>query len=300
MADLARVVAATASKVLRIAPHPEAGGAGWTSLEAATAAFAEAAQSPPAEGEFLGVTWPRIELQGRLVSPGVPVVATSHEAEAEDASYRYDGQTLWREAGGVVAAAGLPRPPADEAVRPALLWFDHSARWVVRGPELEVDDLFGSLRLPLAPETLSRLLVRGRRAEPTVVDGIAAEGATLPPTVRVARPTPVVEATTLATPATLLGTRPDLADVATHGDTVEAKGRWGRVVWRTEEVADGFVLHRQDGTFPYRRLELRLTSSAVAITAAVDPSLDPLAPGNRGRLVFDLRAMLTEAPPEGV
>ena len=72
--------------------------------------------------------------------------------------------------------------------------------------------------------------------------------------------------------------------------------RWylviGAVVFSFTEDQDGWQLDRQAGAYAYTRLSLMRRGDALWLRGVLDATMDPLAPGMRERLAFDLRADL--------
>jgi hypothetical protein len=260
----------------------------WCGVDEAAREMAEllGVQAEPAEA-FGGRWWAAFH-EGVVVAPGVPVAVSAEEQLAPGGAYRLNSRGAVLREGGSGEAPELERRHAVSAPRAELVWFDDNARHVVWGGQLLVDDLFSRLELPATRARLDHLLVRRLRLDGRLLDGIR-EGENA----GAARLTVQAPAGPAIDPGQLLRARLDLTQV--------------------EELEDGWIARHVDGS----ELRFRLVDAAGAtwrvlcaddprgiaslrvdpeqVVAELAPTLDPLRPGWRTRLAFDLRADLTAA-----
>lgn len=246
----------------------------------------------PARG--FGGRWPVVSTPEWLVAPAVPLVVSRHGGDGVDAAYELRGETIWREAGGVEARLielgddnACPGEPFD------LLWFGESERWVLRRAMLVIDDLFAEVELPATRALLEKLLVRGRRLEPAVLDGLSFDAPTGRARLAVRRPAALTSPDTSPDPEKLFLARADVERVARRGDLLELVTAHGdRAVFSCREEANGWRATLEEGNYPLTGFSLRILGDVLELSADLDARLDPLAPGLRGRLAFDLRSDL--------
>ena len=94
-------------------------------------------------------------------------------------------------------------------------------------------------------------------------------------------------------PAAVLGRRVDIRRVERRGDEITAETRRdATVMFRLVEEPRGWRLFTWDGDYPFRTLALHERAGSLSYSATLGPELDPLGPGIRGRLAFDLRSDL--------
>jgi hypothetical protein len=245
-------------------------------------------------GEAFGSVWPYLHAGGRVAAPGLPVVVGSNAEDAPDGCYRCSGRTVWREAGGEHRAMIDLGSESPQPGRPFdLLWFGDRMRCVVSDGRLEVEDLFSTLRTAVTHERLKSWLVQGMRVESRVLDGVKLAAAGEPPTIEVRRPTELVAGGRIPGPVELLGGGAGVASSSRTGDEIALTTEDDRrVVFTVAEHRDGWQAYRWDGEYPYRALILQRDERGVSLTATLDASLDPLAPGVRVQVAFDLRSDL--------
>jgi hypothetical protein len=174
-----------------------------------------------------------------------------------------------------------------------LLWFADRARYLVAGGRLEVEDLFSLLRMGVTRARLKGWLVRDMGVDERVLDDVHIPAQEDRPTIEVRRPRELVAGGRQPTPEELLGVRSGALKARRAGDqiTVTTEGD-RRVVFTVAEERHGWKAVRWDGEFPYRVVALRCGERAVSLTATLDEGLDPLAPGVRSQVAFDLRSDL--------
>ena len=249
----------------------------------------------PVRGSAFSSTWPQLEAAGVVVAPALPVAATADEQPGPDGVYQLDRGTVWREAAGERRAllSGGGAAAADGGGAFDLLWFGPTERYLVRGGTLEVEDLFSLLRMGAARSLVERLVVRGLRTDPEVLEGVAWSARATPPEIEVRRPSELVKGEVWRNPAAVLSARADIRSVDRRGDEILAEtARESSVVFRVAEEPRGWRLFTWDGDYPLRTLGMIERAGHLVLSATLGPDLDPLAPGVRGRLAFDLRSDL--------
>ncbi len=285
-----------ATSVIRMRPSPrpphDRTADGWYgSPEQCANALADLLPTGVVRSWFgFGGPWPVIQLGRLLVAPGLPAAVGPGGFDGPDGHYHASSETVWRDAAGVLrpvlsAAAGPHEPPCD------LLWFGDGERFTVRAGRIEVEDRVCRLSLPATPDRLERLLVRQRRLDRAVLEDLP-EADPKPPTLEVCRAAALV-GPTWRDPAAVVRARIGVAAAALTGDhlavTLEDGARQSFVV---ETTASGWRAERHGGAGPLAAIGLSLSGDEVLARAELDPGLDPLAPGVRGRVAFDLASDL--------
>ncbi len=270
---------------------------GWIrGLGEAAAVLAAATGWPEAAGAAFGSRWPYLVQGDTVVAPALPVAVSTAGAEVEgpDAVYHLADGAVRREAGGAEhALMELSSDPGPPATLPALLWFGPAERYLVRNAELEISDLFAELRLPATAARLDRLLLRGRRLAPEVLDGISlsSEEAT-PPRLTVRRHRSLLPGGA-PEPAELLGARVDVAAVRARSDHLEAElEAGGRARFTLVSNDTGWCLRLSAGDYPLAALSVTEEGEYLRYEVVLGAGLDPLRPGLRARLAFDLTSDL--------
>jgi hypothetical protein len=94
-------------------------------------------------------------------------------------------------------------------------------------------------------------------------------------------------------PRRYLETRAEASGVAAEGDRYVVKlHSGGRVVFQAAPNSEGWCLRREDGQHPFSAIVLAADGENLELTVELDETIDPMAPGVRGRLAFDLQADL--------
>jgi hypothetical protein len=248
----------------------------------------------PVRGSAFSANWPLLEAAGVVVAPALPVAANADEQPGPDGHYQFTGGTVWREAVGerrpLLSSAGGAAPAAGAF---DLLWFGSSERYLLRGGTLEVEDLFSVARVKVTLPLVERLVVRGLRADPEVLDGVAASERTAPAEIEVRRPAELLAGAQWRDPTAVLAARADIRSVRRRGEEITAEtARDTTVVFRVAEEGRGWRLFTWEGNYPLRAFGLRERAGHLVFTATLGPDLDVFAPGVRGRLTFDLRSDL--------
>lgn len=256
--------------------------------------LAEAVGAEPSPVRAFGGEWPAVESAGLLLAPAVPLPLPIGPSDGPDAAYRRDGTRVWRESGGaeaLVLSGPLPEPAPGEPFD--LLWFGDAERYLLRGGRLTVDDLFCELRLWPSRAGLEHLLVRLRRADPAILAGLEVVGAAEAAEITVRRPRQLSAEDRWRDPERFLACRADIGGLtAGRGALTAATVLGARVVFAVEEHATGWRAAVVEGEYPFSALELEADGGLLALSGTLAAAVDPLAPGLRGRLAFDLRSDL--------
>jgi len=270
---------------------------GWTTPEREAARLQRDHGGDLVSGGAFGRRWPVVVVGlSSVVAPAVPVRVTTLPAEGPDASYDLADGAVWRTTASgrerlldVTAGDDVPGEPAD------LLWFGDTSRWLVREGILEVDDAFSRLTIPASSADLERLLVRARRVDPAVLDGLPCDAPALGGArLEVWREAELADPDDIDQPQRLLVRRPEVARIERRGHVLVGVGvDDARIELDLVDVGrDGWTIERRQGRLPYERLQLRRCGPRVRLSAELVPTIDPLAPGVRQRLAFDLFADL--------
>jgi len=245
-------------------------------------------------GSAFGSAWPYLEAAGRIVAPALPVVVGAAEVAGPDGEYQVADRAVWREAVGerrpilrLEGSAASDRPGFD------LVWFGATERYLLREGTLEVEDLFSALRLPASQAVVERLVVRGLRVEGEVLDGISFGCDDATAQIEVRRSRELVTGDRWQDPEAVLGSRADIATVERRGDELFAETLAGRsVVFKVVEERLGWRVFAWEGDYPYQTLAMADRDGTLSLTATLNDGFDPLDPGVRSQLAFDLRSDL--------
>jgi hypothetical protein len=245
-------------------------------------------------GGGFGGRWPLLRGPGCVVAPALPAVVDEATAVGPDGEYCVDAAGVWREAAGVrevyfVADASQPAPGAPFD----LLWFGEVERFLVRGGLLEIEDLFGTLRVPARPRLLDRVLIRSLRVDNGLLSSLPPAATEGPQVFEVRRPAALITDNRWRDAASFLAVRADVENVRQRGAVVEARVVGGHeVTFDLDDGPAGWLLTLRAGDYVLTEIRLDHSSTAISLCATLDPRVDALAPGMRGRLTFDLRADL--------
>jgi len=248
------------------------------------------------EGRAFGGPWPYLRRGEAVFAPALPVVVGTTTVSGPDGDYQRRAEGVWREGAGIdtlfleqeTAGQGAPGRPFD------LLWFEDNGRYLVRDGVLEIGDLFADLRVPVTPSLLSRIFLDRRKLPETVLEGVRwPSEAQAPAEIEVGRPSELSTTEHWRDARLALERRADVRSVQQTGaELVAATERGDAVVFSFAEDKDGWQLDRQAGAYAYTRLSLMRRGDALWLRGVLDATMDPLAPGMRERLAFDLRADL--------
>lgn len=245
-------------------------------------------------GGGFGGQWPLLRGPGRVVAPALPVVIGEGAATGPDGEYCVDTVGVWREAVGInepylVGDTSRPAPGAPFD----LLWFTDTERFLVRGGMLEVEDLFGALRVPAKARLLDRFLIRPFRIEGSLLSSLPPAATEDAQVIEVRRPLALSTKDRWRDPASLLAARADIEVVRRRGDSLEAQVVGGHeVIFGVESGPAGWLLTLRTGDYVLTEVRLDRAATTLRLSATLDPRVDALAPGMRGRLIFDLRSDL--------
>ena len=252
--------------------------------------------SPCRWGQAFGVRWPWFGIDDHVVSPGLPVRSIRGAEEiGPDGAYTNDGESIFREAAGRRNTFLEMRTLSNED-RPAfsLLWFSDTARFLVKGTTLEVDDLFSRTRCGLTRPTIERLLVRTHRVDAGVLEGLFIGNNPEPTTVEVARPVQQTDGP-LPDPEAYFWSRVDVKGVSVERDQLIIKDhRDEEIVFRMTCGEEHWHVDLVEGLFPYRAVDFVQEGEQLILRAVLGNEADIFSPGLRGRVVFDLNADLGE------
>jgi hypothetical protein len=296
---LARAEALLRRAVLRVAPgahcppasFSEAGATPW--FEGADACL-DTVASLVGGRRFLtagfGGRWPALDTDGLVLAPGLPTAVGAEHREAPDADYWRDGDGVWRSAAGgaeqVLAFTAHARTPGRAF---DLLWFGDSERFLLAGGELAVEDRFCRLRVAAGSGVLEHELIRRRRVDAAVVGGLPTEPGCGPARIEVRRAAALLPPGTWDDPARVLRAREGIEGADVEGVRLRLRLDGGKTV--ELEVAarpGGWRAQRRKGEWPYLALEISRVGADLWYAAELDPRIDPLRPGVRTRLAFDL------------
>ena len=246
------------------------------------------------EGGGFGGGWPLLMGAGWTIAPALPVAVGEARVVASDGEYRRDGPAIWREAGGVeeryLTTESSQAPPGESF---ALLWFGDSERFTVRAGKLEIEDLFGMLCVPATRELLDRILIRAKKIDPAILSSLRTTDQSLPQTIEVRRQALLCADARWRNPSMFLTARADIESARVRGDSVEVRSVGGATaIFNLEESEDGWCLTMDDGFYVFTEIRLERRAATLSVRATLDGGLDGMAPGMRGRLIFDLRSDL--------
>ena len=256
--------------------------------------LAAQARLETSEGLGFGASWPILRRGPWTMAPAMPVVVGNETAAGVDGEYRGDSMGVWREAGGAEDLFLTPDP-----LRPApgapfdLLWFGDFERFLVRDRTLEIEDLFGILRVPANPRLLDRLLTRSRRLEGGVLVGLPMIDRCGPQTIEVRRPKELSPDARWRDASIFLSARADIEGARLRGATIEAQVVGGETaIFALDDDEDGWRLTLRAGRYVFTEIRVVRRVRTLCLSATLDDGIDAMAPGMRGRMVFDLRADL--------
>jgi hypothetical protein len=291
--NLADWLGLVSRRPLRVSGEPGRGSTAdqrgfWCGVAEAAAEMERLLGVEPMDATAFGGNWMAARLGEGVVAPAIPVAATPEEQQAAGGAYRTtpEGDVLLD--GGLGEVPVLTREASHASPRVELVWFDDMARWTVGDGVLEIQDLFSRLRVAATRERLEHQLVRRRRVAPTILESVVLSEDDGPARLAVARPSK-----RRLTPEGLLGARLDLEGVRIEGGTISADHVAGtRLQFQvTATDADCWCL---ECTGDPRGIE-SISVSPERVEAHLATDRDPLTPGLRMRMAFDLRADLMAA-----
>ncbi len=248
-------------------------------------------------GGGFGRSWPLLVGSGRwTIAPGLPIALGPSAAMGGGCEFRRDGCVILRDAAGTESpflvdddSEPAPGEPFD------LMWFGDAESYSVHRGELEIQDLFGVLRVPATREVLEDLVVRTRRVPETVLSSIDLGDPAGSQVVEVSRPVALIAHDRWRYPQNLLETREDITAATARGDDVRVTLVTGEsAVFCCEVSADGWRLSLRSGAYPLREIRLDRREDSLRLSATLDRRINGTAPGMRQRLIFDLRTDLVK------
>lgn len=283
------------------APGSEAMARGWIAgLEEAASLLGQLSGREPEVGTAFSSAWPYVAGEGWLAAPAVPVVASTEAQDAVDGCYRLSALGVQREAAGeerlllsTTAAPSSPEPqPFD------LLWFSPAARWLLRGGVIEAEDPFCRVRATLGRERLETLLVRAQRIDGAVLEGLQLAAGGAPATLEIRRDL-ALSRDRWRDPQRVLGCREGVQRVEREGEGLLLRLEGGgEVRGKVSEDDAGWGATFGPG-LPWTHAEMSAGEEHVVYRVTLTPDLDPLDPGVRTRLAFDLLSDLLELEKGG-
>ena len=244
----------------------------------------------PGLGTAFGGAWPFVEGEGWLLTPGAPVVVREAPADGADGVYRVAGRQVLREAAGLEEPLleMVPPSPQEGPPPPDLLWFGERERYLLRRGVLSIEDLFCRVVAPADSARIENLLVRTHRLGEAILDGLELGPGEVPVEVMVRRPVDLVLAA-WRDPERQLLRREGVRTVDRRGEILTVTLEDGSEAAATvEETEAGWRVDFAAGGFPWMAAEARLEGEAVVYRAFPGPGLDPIDPGVRSRIAFDL------------
>ena len=284
--------------VLRIVPltetaaGPAAGGSRpwFAGAQACLEAVAALVGGESLAAAGFGGPWPALEISGRVLAPGFPMAVGTSPREGPDAIYWREGDEVWRSANrGAerVLALGVGASPPGCAID--LLWFGDGERYLLTGGDLMVDDRFSRLRVAADPAWLEHELVRRHRVDRGVVSGLPTRPSCRPSRIEVRRAVNLLPTGIWDDPAAVLAAREGVEHADLLGDRLLLRLAAGQEVQlMVSSCRGGWRAERSDGEWPYLAAEIAAEGTDLTYAAELDPRIDPLRPGVRTRLAFDL------------
>ena len=156
--------------------------------------------------------------------------------------------------------------------------------------------------LPLAAESGSTILITGPSGTGkelfarSILDDmpVPVDPSDAVANMRVRRPMSLVgNPSVVDDPRCYLEARAESSSVTIEGDRyVVALHTGGRVVFAATPISGGWSLRREDGPHPWSAIALVADGKNVELMVELYETVDPMAPGMRGRVAFDLQADL--------
>lgn len=246
------------------------------------------------EGSGFGGSWPLVVSDDSVLAPAMPVAVGIERESGNDGEYHRRSEAIWREAVG----SEEPFLTTDQSAPPPgqpfdLLWFGEHERFALRSGFLEVSDLFGELRVPARPDLLERLLLRRKRLPPEILKPLHLNEVEGAQTIEVRRPALLSSRAQFLDPIAFLTARTDVESALQEGDLIALRTvRGTEGAFEVLEHTSGWRLVLRSGTYMFTRIDLEKSGPALSVRAFLTDELDGLAPGVRGRLIFDLRSDL--------
>jgi hypothetical protein len=247
-------------------------------------------------GAAFGTAWTILECGSAVVAPATPVAVTVDGAPVAgvDGEYRWAKDGIHREAVGadhLVVTRQESESTADEPFD--LLWFGDTERFILRSGTLEIEDLFAACRMPASAPLLEKLLIRRRRRDPAVLEGLVLNQTMAAPEIEVRRPAALYTEERWRDACRFLANRIDVVGAQRSGSTITVHTAVGGTeLFEIEESTDGWHLRRTSERYPLQSVAVVCDATTLSLRATLAAEIDPMAPGMRGRLAFDLRSDL--------
>ena len=149
------------------------------------------------------------------------------------------------------------------------------------------------LRVPVTPTLLSRILINRQELPDTVLEGVQWPAKARASEIEVGRPSELNTTECWRDARRVLERRADVRSVSQKSaEIVVETERGDTVVFGFAEKEEGWQLERQAGAYAFTYLSLIRRGEAVWLRGVLDSTMDPMVPGMRERLAFDLRADL--------
>ncbi len=298
----AEIAAAQLARLAWRRPAPPRGAApalerGWLGgLEEASALLGALTGAAPSTGLGLGGGLPWVQARGRIVACGLPVAAGTAEVQGPDGAYRLCGSSVRREAAGRTAEVLRLEGGPLEGAGPGfdLLWFGPSERYLVREGRVEIEDLFARVVAPAEPQWLQKVLVRRRRVDAGLLEGLSLAPWREAATIEVRRPRELT-GDGWEDPVRVVAVREMVERVEGDGRRLGVRLHGGgRAEASVSAVAGGWEARFEGEGLAWRRLWCRLEEGDVVYGA--EPTADPREPSVRTRWAFDLMSDLLKLP----
>ena len=276
-------------------PRGEILASGWYSgVEECADVLREVAGGELLEGGAFGGSWPFLLRGDLVVAPALPVVVGPAAVSGADGEYQRRADGVWREGAGVQAPFLLEDPTRTAPGSSFdLLWFSDTERYLVRDGALEIEDLFAVLRVPATSPLLTRILIQPRRLPEAMLETVRWAGPAQEAEIEVGRPCELGSGERWRDARLALEIRADVRSAHQRGsEVVVATERGNNAVFELEESGEGWRLERRAGAYAFTRLFLTRRGDALWLRGVLDSVIDPLAPGMRTRLAYDLRSDL--------
>jgi len=242
-----------------------------------------------------GISWPVGRIEGMCVAPALPIRLGNATEEGPDGVYRMGDGGVFREAVGeeelFLSVAGESRSgtfPFD------LLCFGPVERYLLTGGMIEIEDLFSRMRFRIDRNIAERIFLRTLRLAPAVLDGLSfPEPDGEPPIIlEISRPSELFMGRELGLEA-LFSARADTESVVRTADGLIVRRHDGETAVFTVTEDNGTSRAELDeGMYTLTSCALAVSDASVRVSVEISPDIDPLRPGMRGRLVFDLHSDL--------
>ncbi len=273
--------------------------AGWCDLEGLAGLFEEITGQSRRTGAAFGQRWPWFEVGTRLVAPALPVrLKPSTEEDGPDGVYsrhedQVDRESIGRRQRFLSCKDSANEPPPESDL---LVWFSSTARFLMTGGVLEIEDLFSRTSFTPSRDFIELQLVRSKRVGSGVLEGVDCPLECGPAMIEMSRPVSADDER-LVGPEAFLEGRLDIETVERRGNEVVLRDVRGErsVLELVHTSLRRWSLEKRQGLFPLERLEVVGETHRVDLFARLPADVAVEKPGVRERWVFDLHADLRAA-----